>query len=320
MLNEQRRIAVTGGAGFIGSHLIDSLIGEGHHVLCIDEFNDYYDPQIKWANIAAHQDNPRFTLTQSDIRDRNQMRQLFNQHHPEIVIHLAARAGVRPSLKDPFLYHEVNITGTLNLLDAAVNTGVNKFIFGSSSSVYGINEKVPFCEEDPLLTPISPYAATKLAGEALCHSYAHLHKMPTVSLRFFTVYGPRQRPDLAIHKFARLITEGKPIPVYGDGTTRRDYTYIDDIIKGVRAAINYDPPNHYDVFNLGNSQTIELRELIALLEETLNKKAIIDRQPNQPGDVPQTWAGTEKAGRLLGFRPKTPFREGLNNFVDWLGV
>ncbi|RJX19121.1 MAG: NAD-dependent epimerase/dehydratase family protein [Desulforudis sp.] len=212
----------------------------------------------------------------------------------------------------------MNITGTLNLLDAAVNTGVNKFIFGSSSSVYGINEKVPFCEEDPLLTPISPYAATKLAGEALCHSFAHLHKMPTVSLRFFTVYGPRQRPDLAIHKFARLILDGKPIPVYGDGTTRRDYTYIDDIIKGVRAAISFDPPNHYDVFNLGNSQTVELRELIALLEETLGKKAIIDRQPTQPGDVPQTWADTEKAGRLLGFQTNTPIREGLARFAEWL--
>lgn len=318
MLTTPRRIAVTGGAGFIGSHLVDSLIAEGHHILCIDEFNDFYDPAIKWANIAPHRENPRFTLVQADIRDHAAMLLLFSDHRPEIVVHLAARAGVRPSLKDPFLYHEVNTTGTLNLLDAAVQTGVRKFVFGSSSSVYGINKKVPFSEEDPLLTPISPYAATKLAGEALCHSFAHLHRMPTVALRFFTVYGPRQRPDLAIHKFARLIRDGKPIPVFGDGTSRRDYTYIDDIIKGIRAAISYDPPHSYDVFNLGNSDTVELRQLIATLEDLLGKKAIIDRQPTQPGDVPQTWADTEKAGRLLGFRPNTPIREGLAKFITWL--
>jgi len=317
MLEISRRFAVTGGAGFIGSHLIDSLIRDGHKILCIDDFNDFYDPKIKWANIEQHRDNSLFKLAQADIRHREAMRKLFADWQPEIVVHLAARAGVRPSLKDPFLYHEVNTTGTLNLLDAAVKAGVSKFIFGSSSSVYGINKKVPFSEEDPLLTPISPYAATKLAGEALCHSYAHLHNMPTVSLRFFTVYGPRQRPDLAIHKFARLILDGKPIPVFGDGTTRRDYTYIDDIVRGLHAAIEYEPKS-YDVFNLGNSRTVELRELIELLEEILGKKAIIDRQPTQPGDVSQTWADTEKAGRLLGFRPDTPISEGLSNFVKWL--
>lgn len=318
MLEKPRRIAVTGGAGFIGSHLVDSLLRDSHWVLCIDDFNDFYDPRIKWANIAHHQSNPLFTLVRADIRDRETIRQVFAEWQPEVVVHLAARAGVRLSLEDPFLYHEVNATGTLNVLDAAVSSRVQKFVFGSSSSVYGVNKKVPFSEDDPLLTPISPYAATKLAGEALCHCYAHLHRMPTVVLRFFTVYGPRQRPDLAIHKFARLmLLEDKPIPVYGDGTTRRDYTYIDDIITGVRAAIDYEP-DPYDVFNLGNSQTVELRELIRLLEEVLNKRARIDRQPLQPGDVPQTWADTKKASRLLGFRPNTPLQEGLARFVAWL--
>ena len=317
MTNHTDRIVVTGGAGFIGSQLVDNLLEDGHQVLCLDEFNDFYDPAIKWANIARHRDNPLFTLAQNDIRHREDIARLFIDWHPNMVVHLAARAGVRPSLNDPFLYHEVNTTGTLNLLDAAVKVGVGKFIFGSSSSVYGINEKVPFSEGDPLLTPISPYAATKLAGEALCHSFAHLHNMPTVALRFFTVYGPGQRPDLAIHKFARLIMAGQPIPVFGDGATRRDYTYIDDIVRGIRAALAYDP-KPYDVINLGNSQTIELRELIQLLEEVLGQSAIIDRQPMQPGDVPQTWADTEKAGRLLGFRPNTPFREGLAAFVQWL--
>ncbi len=317
MLEKQRRIAVTGGSGFIGSHLIDKLIQDDHYVLCIDEFNDFYDPQIKWKNIAQHMNNPQFTLFKNDIRHREIINRLFQEWKPEIVVHLAARAGVRPSLKEPFLYHEVNTTGTLNLLDAAVNSGITKFIFGSSSSVYGVNKKVPFSEEDPLLTPISPYAATKLAGEALCHSYAHLYQMPTVALRFFTVYGPRQRPDLAIHKFTRMIMEGKPIPVYGDGTSSRDYTFIDDIICGIYAAINFNP-NHYEVFNLGNSQTVELNELISLLEETLGRKAIIDRQLNQPGDVPQTWADTEKTGNLLGFKPDTPIKQGLISFANWL--
>ena len=317
MSDKSYRIVVTGGAGFIGSHLVDNLLADGHQILCVDEFNDFYDPAIKWANVARHRNNPLFTLAQNDIRDRESIARLFMDWQPDMVVHLAARAGVRPSLNDPFLYHEVNTTGTLNLLDAAVKVGVGKFIFGSSSSVYGINKKVPFSEEDPLLTPISPYAATKLAGEALCHSFAHLHNMPTVALRFFTVYGPGQRPDLAIHKFARLIMAGKPIPVFGDGTTRRDYTYIDDIVRGIKAAMAYHP-RYYDVINLGNSQTVELRELIQLLEEVLGQKAIIDRQPNQPGDVPQTWADTEKADRLLGFKPGTPFSEGLAAFVQWL--
>ncbi|MBE0467163.1 MAG: GDP-mannose 4,6-dehydratase [Candidatus Desulforudis sp.] len=317
MLDTPRRIVVTGGAGFIGSHLVDRLLAGGHQVLCVDDFNDFYNPGVKWANIDPHRDNPRFLLAPADIRDRETIRPFIISYHPDIIVHLAARAGVRPSLTDPFLYHEVNTTGTLHLLDAAVAARVKKFVFGSSSSVYGINEKVPFSEEDPLLTPISPYAATKLAGEALCHSFAHLHRMPTVTLRFFTVYGPRQRPDLAIHKFARLILGGRPVPVFGDGTTRRDYTYIDDIIAGTLAAIDYES-DPYEVFNLGNSRTVELRELIRLLEEVLGENALVDLQPLQPGDVPRTWADIKKAERLLGFRPATPIREGLAKFAEWL--
>lgn len=317
MLEISRKVLITGGAGFIGSHLIDNMIMDGHQVLCIDDLNDFYDPQIKRSNIGQHLVNPQFKMVHMDIRDLEGITKTFLQWEPDIVVHLAARAGVRPSLNDPFLYNEVNISGTLNLLNASAKTGVKKFIFGSSSSVYGVNEKVPFSESDPLLKPISTYAATKLAGEALSHTFAHLYDLPTVSLRFFTVYGPRQRPDLAIHKFASLIMDGKPIPVYGDGLTRRDYTYIDDIILGIRAAIEYNS-TPYDVFNLGNSQTVELRQLISLLEEAIGNKAIINRFPNQPGDVPETWADTRKASSLLGFRPNTPIRNGLELFLDWL--
>jgi UDP-glucuronate 4-epimerase len=229
---------------------------------------------------------------------------------------LAARAGVRPSLKEPRLYVETNINGTLNLLELARAQGVKQFIFGSSSSVYGLNAKVPFAEADQIFNPISPYAATKAAGELLCHSYAHLYDMRIVCLRFFTVYGARQRPDLAIHKFAKLISAGQPIPVFGDGTTRRDYTYIDDIIAGVRAAMDYDQSN-YEVINLGESRTVELRELISLLEQALDRHATIDRQPLQPGDVTQTFADISKARRLLGYNPQTQIEKGIVKFVEW---
>lgn len=318
MLTRQRKIIVTGGAGFIGSHLVDNLIDEGHLVMCLDNFHNFYDPVIKLANIARHRNNPRFFLVRLDINEYEKLLHTIIGWHPDIVIHLAARAGVRESLKDPFAYIDVNINGTLHVLNAAILSGAKKFIFGSSSSVYGINQKVPFCENDSLLTPVSPYAASKIAGEALCHSYSHLHEMPTVALRFFTVYGPRQRPDLAIHKFARLMKEQKPIPLYGDGTSRRDYTYVGDIITGIRGAIEYYSNQYYDVFNLGNSQTIELMELIGLLEEKLGQKAIIDRKPPEPGDVPQTWAHIEKARNRLGFEPKTPIGEGLSFFIEWL--
>jgi UDP-glucuronate 4-epimerase len=310
-------ILVTGGAGFIGSHLVDRLLSsEETNVTVVDDFNDFYEPDIKRANVRAHLSNQRYTLVEADIRDRPALDRLFEKQPFDCIVHLAARAGVRPSLSQPELYAETNINGTLNLLELARVNGVNQFVFGSSSSVYGINAKVPFSEEDPIRQPISPYAATKAAGELLCHTYSHLYRLRCVCLRFFTVYGARQRPDLAIHKFAKLMTSGKPIPVFGDGTTRRDYTYIDDIISGVMASIAYDKSD-YEVFNLGESQTVELRELISLLEKTLDCHAIIDRQPPQPGDVPQTFADITKARQLLGYDPQTKIEDGIERFVEW---
>jgi UDP-glucuronate 4-epimerase len=308
---------ITGGAGFIGSHLVERLLASGaEHITVVDDFNDFYSPDIKRANIREALADPRYRLEQVDIRDRASLDRVFASNRFDCVVHLAARAGVRPSLSEPQLYTETNVNGTLNLLELARNNNIKQFVFGSSSSVYGINAKVPFSEEDPIRQPISPYAATKGAGELLCHAYSHLYGLRCVCLRFFTVYGPRQRPDLAIHKFARLISAGKPIPVFGDGTTRRDYTYIDDIIAGVTAAIDYDQSD-YEVINLGESRTVELRELIALLEKELDTKAIIDRQPVQPGDVPQTFADVEKARRLLGYNPQTQIEEGIQRFVEW---
>jgi len=244
------------------------------------------------------------------------LRDVFKENRFDCIAHLAGRAGVRPSLLEPKLYAETNINGTLNLLELAREFGVKQFVFGSSSSVYGINAKVPFSEDDPIRQPISPYAATKAAGELLCHTYTHLYDIRTVCLRFFTVYGARQRPDLAIHKFSKLILEGRPIPMFGDGTARRDYTYIDDIIQGVRAAIDYDKSMH-EVFNLGESETTELTRLIELIEQSLGKKAIIDRQPPQPGDVPITYADISKAKRLLGYNPTTKIEDGIPKFVEW---
>ena len=312
-----KNILVTGGAGFIGSHLVDHLLAEGKWaVTVVDDFNDFYTPEVKHNNIREHQKNPVYKLVEADIRDQSALAQVFNQAQFEVIVHLAARAGVRPSLKDPQLYAETNINGTLNLLEQARQHKVKQFVFGSSSSVYGINAKVPFSEEDPIRQPISPYAATKGAGELLCHTYSHLYDLRSVCLRFFTVYGARQRPDLAIHKFARLINQDKPIPVFGDGSTRRDYTYVDDIIAGVRAAIDFDQSN-YEVINLGESRTVELRELISLLEHELGRKAIIDSQPPQPGDVPQTFADISKARRLLDYNPQTPIEDGIHRFVEW---
>ncbi len=312
-----QKILITGGAGFIGSHLVDLLLGESQwQVTVVDDFNDFYEPSIKKANIRAHQQNPLFRLAEADIRDRSQLQRIFEETSFDAIVHLAARAGVRPSLTQPQLYVETNINGTMNLLELARENGIRQFVFGSSSSVYGVNEKVPFSEDDPIFNPISPYAATKAAGELLCHTYSHLYGLRCICLRFFTVYGARQRPDLAIHKFARLITEGKPIPVFGDGTTRRDYTFIDDIIAGVRAAIDYDKTD-YEVINLGESRTVELRELISLLENELDQAAVIDRQPLQPGDVPQTYADISKARRLLGYNPQTQIEEGIRKFVEW---
>ncbi|MGB7924846.1 MAG: GDP-mannose 4,6-dehydratase [Pyrinomonadaceae bacterium] len=312
-----RNILVTGGAGFIGSHLVDHLLAEKRwRVTVVDDFNDFYEPGIKRENVRAHEQSSAYRLVEADIRDRAALEGLFDGTKFEVIVHLAARAGVRPSLREPELYAETNINGTLNLLELARKDSVGQFVFGSSSSVYGINAKVPFGEEDPIRQPISPYAATKAAGELLCHSYSHLYGIRCVCLRFFTVYGARQRPDLAIHKFARLIDAGRPIPVFGDGTTRRDYTYIDDIIAGVRASIDYEA-SPYEVINLGESRTVELRELIALLEKELDRSALIDRQPMQPGDVPQTFADITKARRLLGYNPQTQIEDGIHRFVEW---
>ncbi|MGI9107701.1 MAG: GDP-mannose 4,6-dehydratase [Pyrinomonadaceae bacterium] len=308
---------MTGGAGFIGSHLVERLLAENEwRVTVVDDFNDFYAPSLKRANVAPHLGRDDYELIEADIRDRRALEKVFAPTPFDCVVHLAARAGVRPSLSEPFLYAETNITGTLNLLELARETRIRQFIFGSSSSVYGINAKVPFGEDDPVRQPISPYAATKAAGEMLCHTYAHLHDLRCVALRFFTVYGARQRPDLAIYKFAKLISLGQPIPVYGDGTTRRDYTYIEDITAGVRAAIDYKATN-YEAINLGESRTVELRELIALLETELGRKAVIDRQPMQPGDVPQTFADISKARALLGYNPQTGIEEGIRRFVAW---
>ena len=314
---ERREILVTGGAGFIGSHLVERLLSEdAWRVTVVDDFNNFYSPAVKRENVRAHFQNPQYRLVEADIRDREALKRLFAETSFKAIVHLAARAGVRPSLSEPQLYNETNITGTLNLLELAREHNVRQFVFGSSSSVYGINAKVPFSEEDPTRQPISPYAATKAAGELLCHTYTHLYGIRCIALRFFTVYGPRQRPDLAIHKFARLIDEGKAIPVFGDGTTRRDYTYIDDIIQGVRAAIDYTASD-YEAINLGESRTVELRELIELLEKELGQRARIERQPPQPGDVPQTFADITKARKLLGYNPRTDIEEGIRRFVEW---
>lgn len=312
-----KKLLITGGAGFIGSHLVDRLLTtDVEHITVVDDFNDFYDPSIKRANIREHLKDPRYQISEIDIRNGAALEQLFARNNFDCVVHLAARAGVRPSLSEPQLYSETNINGTVNLLELARHSNIKQFVFGSSSSVYGINAKVPFSEDDPIRQPISPYAATKAAGELLCHTYSHLYGLRCVCLRFFTVYGPRQRPDLAIHKFAKLITQRKPIPVFGDGTTRRDYTYVDDIIDGVMAAINFDKSN-YEVFNLGESRTVELNELISLLEKELDTHATIDRKPPQPGDVPQTFADISKARALLGYNPKMQIEDGLDRFVKW---
>jgi UDP-glucuronate 4-epimerase len=312
-----RNVLVTGGAGFIGSHLVARLLAERQwRVTVVDDFNNFYDPALKRRNVGPYLGREDFALREADIRDRAALGEVFKEAGFDSIVHLAARAGVRPSLAEPVLYTETNIGGTVNLLELAREHGVRQFVFGSSSSVYGENEKVPFAEDDPVNKPISPYAATKAAGELLCHTYSHLFGLRSVCLRFFTVYGARQRPDLAIHKFARLISEGRPIPVFGDGTTRRDYTYVDDIIAGVRAAMDYEASD-YEVVNLGGSRTVSLSELIALLERELGRKAVIDRQPPQPGDVPQTYADVTKARRLLGYDPQTPIEEGVRRFVEW---
>src|SRR6059036_2488824 len=302
------RILVTGGAGFVGSHLVERLLAAGHTVVILDDFNDFYDPQIKQGNIAGFAND--VTVYHVDLRDTESVRNLFHREKVDAIAHLAARAGVRPSIQQPRLYYDTNVTGTLHLLEAARVTEVERFIFASSSSVYGASKTVPFSEDQHLTQTLSPYGATKVAGEFLCSTYSHLYQMRVVALRYFTVYGPRQRPDLAIHQFTRRIHTGKPIDQFGDGTTRRDYTYIDDIVQGTLAALEYDGAL-FDVFNLGESETIQLKDLIAAIEGALGKKAKINRLREQPGDMPLTCADVSKAKELLGYNPATKFSDGL---------
>ena len=308
------RILVTGGAGFIGSHLVEKLLAAGREVAILDDFNDFYDPQIKHANIASF--GKDVVIHHVDLRDDASVRNVFRREKFDAIAHLAARAGVRPSIQHPRLYYDTNVTGTLHLLEAARVTEVGRFIFASSSSVYGASKTISFSEGQYLSQTLSPYGATKIAGEFLCSTYSHLHQMRAVALRYFTVYGPRQRPDLAIHRFTRRIYAGQPIEQFGDGTTRRDYTYIEDVIQGTMAALNYAGPL-FDIFNLGESETIELRNLIAAIENALGKKAKINRLPEQPGDMPLTCADISKARKLLGYKPTTRFSEGLPRFIDW---
>ena len=307
---------VTGGAGFIGSHLCEQLLVAGHSVWAFDNLDAFYDPAIKRRNLQDLQGLAKaFEFVQGDLLDRRTLDELFGGVRFDQVIHLAARAGVRPSLEEPALYQRVNVEGTTNLLEAARLNGVRKVVLASSSSVYGVNAKVPFAERDPIFTPISPYAASKLACEALGHVYHHVYGLDVVMLRFFTVYGPRQRPDLAIHKFARLIREGRPIPVFGDGSSARDFTYITDILQGILACTRQD--FGYEIFNLGESEVVRLDRLIEVLENALGKKAIIDRRPPQPGDVPITFADISKARQKLGYQPQVKIERGMALFVDW---
>jgi UDP-glucuronate 4-epimerase len=309
-------LLVTGGAGFIGSHLVDRLLAEGHDVTVVDDFNTFYDPAIKERNVCAHLQSPQYRLVRCDISNEVALNDALSGTW-DVMVHLAARAGVRPSITDPLLYQRVNVQGTHNLLELARARGTRHFVFASSSSVYGISPNVPWREDEPGLRPISPYASTKVSGELLGHVYSHLFGIRFVGLRFFTVYGPRQRPDLAIHKFARLMLDGKPLPFFGDGSTGRDYTYVEDIVAGIRAAIDYRASN-YEVFNLGSDAPVLLTQLVASLEKATSTRAILDRQPDQPGDVPQTWADVSKARRLLGFQPRTKLEDGLTRFVSWL--
>ncbi len=308
---------VTGGAGFIGSHVCERLLQRGHAVWVLDDLNPFYEPALKQENLdsLARAGAERFHFVRGDITDRNVVNDILANTRFDQVIHLAARAGVRPSLEEPALYQRVNVEGTVNILEAARLNNVRKLVIASSSSVYGVNSKVPFSESDPIFNPISPYAASKLACEALGHTYHHVYGLDVTMLRFFTVYGARQRPDLAIHKFARLMRARKPIPVFGDGTAARDYTYIDDIVDGVFACT--ERQFGFEVFNLGESNTVTLARLIDLLEQSLGIKATIDRQPVQPGDVPITFANVEKARQKLGYNPRTPIEIGLSRFAEW---
>lgn len=309
------KILVTGGAGFIGSHLIEALLKREDFVICLDNFDPYYDPEYKWSNIKPFLKNKGFKLYKTDIRDLKELDKIFQRERPEKVVHIAAKVGVRPSLADPFLYQEVNVRGTLNLLELARKYNIKNFIFASSSSVYGENKKIPFAEDDRTDQPISPYGATKKAGEILCYTWHRLYNLNITCLRFFTVYGPRGRPDMAPYKFTKIIFEEKELPVFGKGDSKRDYTYIDDIIQGLLTAL--DKNFSFEIINLGNSHPISLKEFISLIERLTGKKAKIKKLPMQPGDMPLTYADITKAKRLLGYQPKVNIEEGMTKFIEW---
>jgi UDP-glucuronate 4-epimerase len=309
------KIAITGVAGFIGSHLGEKLISLGHEIIGIDNFDPFYPKKFKESNLAILEKSDKFYFHEADIRNKQSLKDIFNTYSIDLVVHLAAKAGVRPSIEQIAEYYQVNIDGTVNLLECMREANVTKLVFASSSSVYGNNEKVPFSETDFVDNPISPYAATKKGGELLCHVYYSLYKFDINCLRFFTVFGPRQRPDLAIHKFTRLIDQGKAIPFFGDGSTARDYTYVDDIVSGILCAINN--LKGFNIYNLGESRVIKLDELILFIEKALNKKAILDKQPLQPGDVQKTFADITKARTEIGYSPAYDFETGIKQFVDW---
>jgi UDP-glucuronate 4-epimerase len=311
-------VLVTGAAGFIGSHLVDRLLRDGWEVTGVDNFDEFYAPGLKRANVAEHLNHPTYSFVETDIRDPDAMATRLTRRY-DVLVHLAAKAGVRPSIANPILYQEVNVRGTQNLLEFAKTRGIPHFVFASSSSVYGVNPNVPWHEDDHVLQPISPYASTKVSGELLGHVYSHLYGIRFIALRLFTVYGPRQRPDLAIRKFAQLLLNGERLPFYGDGSSRRDYTYIDDIVDGIVAAIRYRA-TPYEVINLGNNHAVTLVELVRELEEVFGVPALLALLPDQPGDVPQTWASVAKARDLLGYEPKTPLRAGLERFASWLAA
>ena len=310
-----KKILVTGAAGFIGSHLVERLLNEGYSVTGIDNFDPFYPKEIKLKNLEIVKQNKNLRFVELDIRDNNKLKNELNESF-DAIAHLAAKAGVRPSIIDPIGYQETNVYGTQNLLEYAKEKNIKQFIYASSSSVYGINPNVPWKETDYVLNPISPYASSKISGELLGHVYSHIHNIRFIGLRLFTVYGPRQRPDLAIHKFVKNGIEGKPIPFYGDGTTRRDYTFIDDIINGFMAAINYSD-SKYEIINLGNHQNISLSKLVEIIQRQLNKELIIEKLPKQPGDVKQTYADISKAISLLNLEPNTDIIEGIKKFVEW---
>jgi UDP-glucuronate 4-epimerase len=313
-----RHVLVTGAAGFIGSHLVDRLLADGWRVTAVDNFDPFYPRALKEQNVADHLRQTGYRLFELDIRDLDAMRDRLRGNY-NVIVHLAARAGVRPSILDPLGCQDVNVKGTQNLLELAKEWKIPQFVFASSSSVYGVNPNVPWREDDHVLMPISPYASTKVSGELLGHVYSHLYDIRFVALRFFTVYGPRQRPDLAIHKFARHMLDGRTIPVFGNGSTRRDYTYVADIVSGIRSAMDYRR-SRFEVVNLGNSRTVRLIEMIGEIESALGVTAQIDWQPEQAGDVPQTWAETEKGRQLLKYEPRTRFADGIAKFADWLAA